>query len=205
MTTPMSEYFKPEPRKRKAPQKVNLKSLENAALYYLQRFSSSSENFRHVMMRRVERSAKYHNTSIEEGAAMVDQLISRFTEIGLLNDLNFAKVRTIDLRRRGQSERAIRASLMKKGLSTTIINRCLEFLKCDSEDPELITSIIFCRKRGLGPFRELTDLRNRYREKDMAKLARAGFSYYIARHIIDSESKKELEEMVENSRFGQYN
>ena len=204
MMNSVIEHLKLESQKRKVPRKVTSKSLENAALYYLQRFSSSSENFRRVMIRRVKRSAQYHNTNFEEGAEIVDQLISRFVRIGLLDDLQFAQVRATSLRRRGLSERTIRAKLMERGFAVEVINESLELLKCDNEDPELTASIIFSRKRRLGPFREILDKRNEFREKDMAKLARAGFSYHIAQKVIRAETLEELEEMVENNIYGQY-
>ena len=204
MMNSVIEHLKLELQKRKVPRKVTSKSLENAALYYLQRFSSSSENFRRVMIRRVKRSAQYHNTNFEEGAEIVDQLISRFVRIGLLDDLQFAQVRATSLRRRGLSERTIRAKLMERGFAVEVINESLELLKCDNEDPELTASIIFSRKRRLGPFREILDKRNEFREKDMAKLARAGFSYHIAQKVISAETLEELEEMVENNIYGQY-
>jgi len=204
MMNSVIEHLKLESQKRKVPRKVTSKSLENAALYYLQRFSSSSENFRRVMIRRVKRSAQYHNTNFEEGAEIVDQLISRFVRIGLLDDLQFAQVRANSLRRRGLSERTIRAKLMERGFAVEVINESLELLKCDNEDPELTASIIFSRKRRLGPFREILDKRNEFREKDMAKLARAGFSYHIAQKVISAETLEELEEMVENNIYGQY-
>ncbi|MCG8547040.1 MAG: RecX family transcriptional regulator, partial [Alphaproteobacteria bacterium] len=43
-------------RRRKRPRKVTPASLERAALHYLQRFATSSENFRRVLTRRVQRS-----------------------------------------------------------------------------------------------------------------------------------------------------
>ena len=204
MMNSVIEHLKLESQKRKVPRKVTSKSLENAALYYLQRFSSSSENFRRVMIRRVKRSAQYHNTNFEEGVEIVDQLISRFVRIGLLDDLQFAQVRATSLRRRGLSERTIRAKLMERGFAVEVINESLELLKCDNEDPELTASIIFSRKRRLGPFREILDKRNEFREKDMAKLARAGFSYHIAQKVIRAETLEELEEMIENNIYGQY-
>ena len=204
MMSLVTEHLKLESQKRKVPRKVTSKLLENAALYYLQRFSSSSENFRRVMMKRVNRSAQYHNTDAKEGAEIVNQLISRFIGIGLLDDLQFAQARATSFRRRGLSERAIRAKLMEKGLTIEVINESLELLKRDNEDPELTASIIFSRKRRLGPFREPLDKRNESRGKDMAKMARAGFNYHIAKKIISAETPKELEEMVENNIFDQY-
>jgi regulatory protein len=204
MMSSLKDYIKLEPQKRKVPRKVTSKSLENAGLYYLQRFYSSSENFRRVMMRRVRRSVQHHNTNLEEGAQIVDQLVSRFIKIGLLNDLQFAQIRIADLRRRGLSKRAIQAKLMERGFTVSVINECLELLECDKEDPELAALVIFSRKRRIGPFRKTLDQKNDFREKDMAKLTRAGFNYNTARKVISAETSEELEEMVENNISGQY-
>ena len=204
MISSLTRYNKLESQKKKVPRKATSKSLENAGLYYLQRFSSSSENFRRVMMRRVKRSVQYHNTNLEEGAKIVDQLISRFIKTGLLNDLQFAEIRVASLRRRGLSKRLIRAKLMERGFPVGVINESLELLESDKENPELAASIIFSRKRRLGPFRETLDKRDDFREKDMAKLARAGFNYNIAQQVISAETLEELEEVVENNISGQY-
>jgi regulatory protein len=200
----VTDYNKIDFQKRKVPRKVTPKSIENAAMYYLQRFSSSSENFRRVMMRRVRRSAQYHNTNPEEGAEIINELISRFIRIGLLDDLQFAQVRATGFRRRGLSERAIRAKLLERGIALEVINQSLELLEDDNKNSELTAAIIYSQKRCLGAFRETLDELNRFREKDMAKLGRAGFSYHIAHIIINAETSEELEEMVEKNISGQY-
>ena len=197
----MTEEFKREPRKKKVPRKVTPKSLENAALYYLQRFSSSSENLRRVMMRRVYRSAKHHDTDPEEGAEILDALIKRYNEVGLLNDAQFAKARAGGLNRRGSSARAIRAKLAEKGVAKEVIDETLERLKDEDQDPELSAAVTLARKRRLGPFR-VTDDRLEFKEKDMAILARAGFNYSVAQKIIAAETSDELEEEVEKNMYG---
>ena len=63
---------------------VTAQYLENAALYYLQRFASSSANLRRVLMGKVERSARAHGTDREEGAALVEALIERYLRSGCL-------------------------------------------------------------------------------------------------------------------------
>lgn len=197
----MTEEFKREPRKKKVPRKVTPKSLENAALYYLQRFSSSSENLRRVMMRRVYRSAKHHDTDPEEGAEILDALIKRYNEVGLLDDAQFAKARAGGLNRRGSSARAIRAKLAEKGVAKEVIDETLERLKDEDQDPELSAAVTLARKRRLGPFR-VTDDRLEFKEKDMAILARAGFNYSVAQKIIAAETSDELEEEVEKNMYG---
>lgn len=194
----MAENPITEPKKKRVPRKVTAKSLENAALYYLQRFSSSNENFRRVMMRRVNCSARHHNTNPEEGTKIIDNLIKKFMKIGLLNDLRFAEVNIINFRRRGLSQRMIRAKLVSKGLSNEIIDQSFLDLKCDKLDAELTASIIFTRKRRLGAFRGSEDERQEFQEKDMAKMARAGFGYHIVRKVISVRTIDELEQMVDN-------
>jgi regulatory protein len=198
----VTEDFKREPRKKKVPRKVTPKSLENAALYYLQRFSSSSENLRRVMMRRVYRSAKHHDTDPEEGAEMIEALIKRYNEVGLLDDAQFAKMRAGSLNRRGSSARAIRAKLAEKGVASDVITETLERLTDEDRDPELTAAVTLARKRRLGPYRVSGD-RSEFKEKDMAALARAGFNYSTAQKIIEAETTEELEEEVEMNVDGQ--
>jgi len=199
----MTEHLKLESQKKKVPRKVTAKSLENAGLYYLQRFPSSCENFRRVMMRRVNRSARYYNTNPEVGAKIIDVLIKKFIKIGLLNDLRYAEFKVINFRRRGLSERMIRAKLAERRVSTEVINDIFQLLNSNNSDLELNASIIFSRRTRLGAFRGSQDKHQKFREKDMAKLARAGFSYNVAQKILGIETREELEQMVDNYNFGQ--
>lgn len=72
--------FHPPGRRQQKP--VTAQYLENAALYYLQRFASSSANLRRVLMGKVERSARAHGTDRSEGAALVEALIERYQRSG---------------------------------------------------------------------------------------------------------------------------
>lgn len=177
---------------RKGPRKATPKSLENAALYHLERFASSAENLRRVLLRRVERSARAHGTDREEGAAAVDDIVRRFVASGLLDDRAYAAARAGTLHRRGASARKIRASLMQKGLSPDDIEAALESLQDEAEDPEFAAAVTLARRRRLGPFRPAAD-REARREKDLAALARAGFGYDIARQIIEAPDIEALE------------
>ena len=83
--TPPLQDFRPDPRRR-PPRKATPRYLENAALHYLERFATSAENLRRVLMRKVDRSARAHGTDPDEGAAAVEALIERFVRAGLLDD-----------------------------------------------------------------------------------------------------------------------
>jgi regulatory protein len=177
---------------RKAPRKATPKSLENAALYYLERFASSAANLRRVLMRRVERSARAHGTDREEGAAAVEDIVARFVASGLLDDAAYAAARAGTLHRRGASARRIRAALMQKGVASGDIEAALAALREEADDPELAAAVALARRRRLGPFRPAPDRAAR-REKDLAALARAGFGYETARQVIEAADIEALE------------
>lgn len=183
---------KPERRKRKGPRKATAKSLENAAAFYLQRFATSAENLRRVLMRRVERSVRLHGTERDEGAAFIEDIITKFERLGYLNDTAYAEMRVRGLRARGASGRAINAQLRQKGLDTDTIDAALDAFAEENEEPERTAAITAARKRRIGPYRTRGDRREN-REKDMATLARAGFSYDVVREVIDAETADELE------------
>ena len=189
----MTEIIISRSFKKKKPRKTSKKSIENAAIFYLQRFSSSIENLRRVLMRRVYRSAQYHHTNPEEDAKIVDSIIYRFIETGLLNDRQFAQMRANTLYRRGTSSRVIRARLYEKGVTNEVINEVLESLFEDGEISDLGAATIFAQKRRLGPYRN-PDNRSEYTKKDMNALARAGFGYNVALKIINAEKLSDLDE-----------
>lgn len=181
-----------KPRRRKS-RKASAKSLENAALYYLKRFSSSEENLRRVMMRRVERSARAHGTDREEGAAWVDELVARLARAGLVDDRRYAEGRVHALHARGTSIRIITAKLREKGVPAEIIEESIQVLRDEQPDAELETAIRLARRRRIGPFRIKPPVEGQ-RKKDLAALARAGFDYGTAMKVADAETEDELRE-----------
>ncbi|MCZ6861579.1 MAG: RecX family transcriptional regulator, partial [Alphaproteobacteria bacterium] len=150
------------------------------------------ENLRRVLMRRVERSARAHETDIEEGAAAVAEIVARFAASGLIDDAAYAEGRALSLFRRGASKRKIRFSLAQKGVGAEDIEAALTSLTRQSGDPELAAALNLARRRRLGPYKAQGD-REGQRQKDLAVLARAGFGYQIARRVIEAESAAELE------------
>ena len=183
----------PPPPRQRAPRKITDKYLHNAALHYLERYATSAENLRRVLQRRVIKSAAYHGTSVTDGEQLIDALIRRFVESGLLDDAVYAAMRATSLNRLGNSQRLIRQKLRQKGVGTEATEAALESLQRDQPDPDLKAAIRLARRRRLGPYRTSGDRTDR-REKDLAALARAGFSYDMARRVIDAERPEDLEE-----------
>ena len=180
-------------RARRPPNKATAKHLENVALWYLQRFAASTDSLRRVLMRRVEKSARAHDTDREEGAGLIEDIIARFRATGLLDDRVYAEGRTTSLHRRGVSIRGIRARLAAKGVGAADIDAALATLHNETAAPDLAAAIAYARRRRIGPYRTRGD-REEMRERDLAALARQGFSYDIARRVIDAGDPEELSE-----------
>ncbi|WP_207480403.1 regulatory protein RecX [Arenibaculum pallidiluteum] len=182
-----------EQRGRKVARRVTPQSLENAALHYLERFATSSANLRRVLMRRVQRSARDHGTDPEEGAAWVDALVERYRRSGILDDRVYAEARAASLQRRGASTRAIREKLAAKGIGREQADAALDALGEEiGGDLDLEAAKAFARRRRLGPFR--AGDREAQRERDLAALGRAGFSYETARRVIDARDPDAIDE-----------
>ncbi len=183
--------------KRREPRKATPKYLRNAALYYLERYASSSAHLRRLLLAKVARSARAHDTDPEmdadKGAAAVEALIVELLDMGVLDDARYAAERARILYRRGASARAVRAGLRAKGIEADDIEHALAGLREEAAEPELAAALTYARKRRLGPYGD-PDRRVDRREKDLAALGRKGFGYDMARRVIETDDLAELED-----------
>lgn len=178
-------------KKKKTAKPLTKDRLEKAAFHYLERYASSAENLRRVLMRRVDKSARLHGTDPAEGAVWADNLIERLLKSGILDDSVYAAGRAASMHRRGVSGRAITMKLSAKGVDTEVIETALDGLaETVPGDPDMQAAINYAKRRRLGVFRKSD--RPDYRQRDMASLGRQGFSYDIARKIVDAEDAQML-------------
>lgn len=188
----------------KVPRKVTPPSLRNAALYYLQRFSASRDGVSRVLWRKVQRSIAHHGGDEAEARGWVEALLDDLERLGLLDDRRFAEGRVRSLTARGTSQRGIRQALGRKGVAAEVIEQAMDRIADDegAEDPrlrDLRAALTYARRRRLGPYRPAED-RGIRREKDMAALARQGFSHDVARRVLDAETPEDLEAEIEEAR-----
>lgn len=173
--------------KRRVPKKISESYLHNSGLYYLQRFSASSGQFRNVMMRKVKRSCLHHkDQDLAACTTLVEDLVVKFERSGLLNDEIYTGGSVNSLRRQGKSKKAIEAKLTQKGINSQLIELKLrdydENSGSNPSETELKAALMLTKKKKLGKFRVNPDQKP---EKELATLARAGFSYEIARKALN--------------------
>lgn len=190
---PNSKSQRPKKPIKKTPKRITETYLHNAGLYYLQRFSSSSGNFRRVMLNKIEKSCRAHpDQSKQNCIELLDTLIKKFEELDLLNDSNYTRSQVHALRRRGKSARYIHNHLASKALSKELIDEMLkldqnEHNQEDLKQSDIEAAFIHARKKRIGPYRR-TDLNKEINlNKELANMARAGFSYEIAQKVLNTE------------------
>ncbi len=184
-------------QEQKIPRPVSAQSLRNAALRYLDRFATSRENLRQVLMRRVHKSNYHHDTSVQEGIDWIEDILNKLEKANFINDKTYAEGRAGALHRKGTSLRVIKMKLMEKGVSEDDIAFALESLREETQSPNLErdAAIALAKRRRLGPWR-LPEKREALKEKDLAAMARVGFSYDLARDVIEASSPEDLDDGI---------
>lgn len=191
----------PNRNRRRRPKPVTAERLRKVALHYLERYASSSENLRRVLLRRIDTSVRLHGTDRGEAEVWVVDIIARLSQAGLLDDRAYAEGRARSLHRRGTARRRIAAMLRQKGVGNGDIAAALRAVADDEAAADLNAAIRFARRRRLGPWRDPA-LRAERRERDLAALARAGHSLDLAYRIVDAETTNALDGMLAEATEG---
>ena len=163
---------RPERKKPSGPRKISPRYLENAALHYLKRYAATVDGVRRVLLRKVDRSLRVHGGDRSEMVGWVDELVQKLQRNGLLNDAAFAQMKAQSLRASGRSARVIAQKLRLKGVPEEVLTEKLA--EATGEISELDAARTWARKKRLGPWRPDQTTRRDNRERDMARLARAG-------------------------------
>lgn len=174
------------------PKPLTEKRLEKIALVHIDRYATSIENLRNVLMRRVEKSARTQNIEKKEAEKWINIIITKLVNLRLLNDQAYAENRARSLHRSGASQKKIMSILINKGISKVDIASTISLLENEYFNRELMAAINYARKRRLGPYR-LAEKRREKRDRDLASLARAGFQFNDAKSVIDAISIEVLE------------
>lgn len=173
--------------------------LHNIALHYLSRFAASEGSLRRVLKNRIMRASIADPAFAADHAKQaqlhidIETIIEKHRKSGVLNDAAYAETKTHSLRRAGKSRRIIEQKLKIKGIDRELIAKTLAS-KDEESDPETVelkAAHILAKRKKLGPYR-VTDTDFERHKKDVAAMARAGFSLSIIRKVLDLK-KEELE------------
>ncbi|WP_248306712.1 regulatory protein RecX [Bosea sp. AAP35] len=155
-------------------------------MHYLERYAAPAAQLRRVLGRKIALSCWHHGQEPAAFAAMLDEIVARCVASGLVDDQRFAEARAATLKRKGRSSRVVAANLAGKGVARDLAAQVSE----SSADEELAAALKTARRKRLGPWSRGD--RAASRQKDLAALARSGFSMTIARTVIDGAGDEDL-------------
>ncbi len=175
---------------------ITAKYLQNAAVFYLERYASSAEGLRRVLRRRVSKARLLDAPVMDNVDEAIEALVGKFVAAGLLDDKAFAQTKARSLHRRGMSGRLTRQRLQVAGVGADDVEEAMaaldDELGTDPAKRELQAALAFARRRRLGPYRAKDREDNKAR--DLASMARAGFAYSLARKVIEAADPDSLDE-----------
>ena len=178
--------------KPKTPKPVRQKYLENAAYFYLNRYTSSSENLRRVLKRKAMKRVYLGAELPDELDQWIDDVVKKCIHLGYVDDQSYAKMRAKSGLNKGWSLRRIQMDLSQKGIDGDTVKAILSDLNKDDMANER-AALRLAERRRFGPF-GLKDVKTdeKQKQRQMSAMARAGFSFELIKAIILSEDKETL-------------
>ncbi|MCJ2178804.1 regulatory protein RecX [Novosphingobium album (ex Hu et al. 2023)] len=174
--------------KRRNPQPLNGQRLEELALAYVARFATTQARLHGYLQRKI-RERGWDG----EGQPPVEALVSRYAELGYVDDAAWARMKAGSLLRRGYGVRRVGEALGQAGIE--------EGLRAETrpgERDQRRAALVLARRRRFGPF-AIESPDRAAREKQLAAMLRAGHSLDIARRIVDAPDPGEAEEWAESA------
>lgn len=121
---------------------------------------------------------------------MIEAVVTALVAEGWIDDRRLAESRTRSMRIRGKSTRAVRFSLRHKGVESAVVEQVLRDETLPDGDIatpariELEAARALVRRKKLGAMR--TSSTPEQRTKDLAAVARGGFSYGVAKRALET-------------------
>ena len=176
-------------RKKRKPPEVTAAYLEGQLSRYLDRYEASAQRCREVLRRRVRASIAAHGGEMGTYKTLIDETVSKQIAIGRLDDHLFANEWIESLRRRGASRLKIRFSLRQKGVPSSVVDN---ILSDSAEDAERIAAVAYAKRRRLGPYARTVATEYKDKRRELASMARAGFSYALASEVLKASLDEEV-------------
>ena len=150
----------------------NITLLKKYALNYLGKYDSSKSNLKRILKNKIKR---LHLDKKEKFILYnaVDNIINELENKKLIDDKKYIYSKIRNASAFGKSKNFIISYLLKKGLDKKDVNDVINNFESDFPNWQENSADTFIRKKRIA----LNDKKNK--EKNIAKMARAGFDYNI--------------------------
>jgi len=155
---------------------VDDKKLLKYAIDYLSKYDSSKNNLENVLKRKILR---LNIKNYEKGKLInkIESIIIKLEKNKFIDDDRYSSTKILSLSNSGKSKNFIFNYLIKKGVNKSQIQNNLNIMQQDNDNWELNSAKIFAKKKKMFE-------KNKSYEKNLSKMARAGFSYDICKKIL---------------------
>ena len=154
----------------------NKDKLLKYAIYYLSKYSSSKKNLEFILKKKIrrlsdEKKIRFHLYN------EIQIIIEKLEKLNLINDQVFVESKIQSLQYQAKSKNYIKQYLLQKGIDKQLIEEQISLFYENNKNLEKENALKFAKKRNL--------LNNdQDYQKRLSKMARAGFSYDIAKEIL---------------------
>ena len=154
----------------------NKDKLLKYAIYYLSKYSSSKKNLEFILKKKIrrlsdEKQIRFHLYN------EIQIIIEKLEKLNLINDQVFVESKIQSLQYQAKSQNYIKQYLLQKGIDKQLIEEQISLFYENNKNLEKENALKFAKKRNLLD-------NNQDYQKRLSKMARAGFSYDIAKEIL---------------------
>ena len=154
----------------------NKDKLLKYAIYYLSKYSSSKKKLEFILKKKIRRLSEEKQIRFHLYYE-IQIIIEKLEKLNLINDQVFVESKIQSLQYQAKSKNYIKQYLLQKGIDKQLIEEQISLFYENNKNLEKENAIKFAKKRNL------LDNDQDYQKK-LSKMARAGFSYDIAKEIL---------------------
>jgi len=154
----------------------NKDKLLKYAIYYLSKYSSSKKNLEFILKKKIRQLSDEKQIRFQLYND-IQPIIEKLENLNIINDKLFVESKLQSLQYQAKSKNYIKRYLLQKGINKELIEEEISLFYKNNKNLEKENAFKFAKKRNL------LDNDNDYQKK-LSKMARAGFSYDIAKEIL---------------------
>jgi len=156
----------------------NANLLKKYAVTYVSKYESTKKNLEKVLKNKIIRIKDIKKNEKLMLYKSIFKIIEELESKQIISDKRYTDTKILSLASQGKSKNFITSYLLHKGIEKNLINNTFKDFELHNPDWEFESAKIFVRKKILG----LNIEKNK--EKNLAKMSRAGFDYNISKKML---------------------
>ena len=166
---------------------VTVDEMRNFSLVYIEKYAPSKQQLKTYLLKKYLKT-KIPNINKKNINDLIDVVLEDLEKSKFINDKFYSESKAKNLIQRGSSINKIKNYLISKGIKDKYIKETINKIKEKNEDQDFFSAIKICKKKRIGPARDL-DNRPLFYKKDMSILARGGFDFETSKKVLELEKE----------------